>query len=110
MQLWSRILAGMCIIVAIIVTINLKADEEQCIQGKRVSELLKQLRSDNRGLLLRAARALIEAPANLRETLVTHLIEVLKSERENDRFSVAQVLGEYESGARKAVSYLPQYP
>lgn len=106
MQLWNKTLTVTCIIVAIIVTISLKADEEPCIQDKPISELLKQLRSDNRGLQLRAARALAEAPTNLRETLVPYLIEVLKSERENDRFVAAQVLGNYGSVARKAVPYL----
>ena len=94
------------VVLAIAISTSLNADEEPCIQGKPVSELLKQLRSDNRGLQLRAARALAEAPENLRESLVPPLIEILKSERENDRFSAAQVLGEYGKVARKAVPAL----
>jgi len=78
------------------------------LNGKPLSQWIQQLRSENRGLQLRAARALTEAPENLRPTIVPLLIPVLKSERENDRFVAAQVLGSYGPGARPAVpSLLP---
>lgn len=76
------------------------------LQGKPVSEWISQLRSDNRGLQLRAARALSEAPTELRPAIIPQIIPLLKSERENDRFAAAQILGEYGSSARIAAPEL----
>ena len=76
------------------------------VQGKPVSEWITQLRSENRGLQMRAARALSEAPAEARPALVPLMIPLLKSERENDRFVAAQVLGECGPLARPAVPEL----
>ncbi len=73
------------------------------VEGKPLSQWVKQLRSDNRGLQLRAARALATAPADLRPAIVPLVIPVLRSERENDKFVAAQVLGECGPAARKAV-------
>ncbi len=73
------------------------------IDGKPLSAWVKQLRSENRGLQLRAARTLGAAPASLHARIVPLVIPVLKSERENDRFAAAQVLGECGPAARAAV-------
>ncbi len=78
-----------------------EADPE--VEGRPLSQWVKQLRSDNRGLQLRAARTLGTAPADLRARTVPVVIAVLKSDRENDRFVAAQVLGGYGPAARKAV-------
>ena len=77
--------------------------DEPVIDRKPLSELVKQLRSENRGLQVRAARALSEAPTNLHAVIMPQVIPVLKSERENDKFVAAQVLGEYGAIARSAV-------
>jgi hypothetical protein len=81
-------------------------DEEPIIDGKSLSDWIKQLRSDNRGLQLRAAKALAAIPSNAIPQAVKALIPILKSERENDRFAAAQTLGEYGPLARAAVPYL----
>jgi hypothetical protein len=78
-------------------------DEDMVLQGKPVSEWIKQLRSENRGLQLRAAQVLSSAPTNLYERIIPQVIPVLRSERENDRFVAAQVLGSYGPGAKNAV-------
>ena len=51
---------------------------------------------------MRAARALAEAPTNLHAQIMRQVIPVLKSERENDKFVAAQVLGEYGAVSRSA--------
>jgi len=78
-------------------------DDDPKIKGKPVSKLIEQLRGDNRGLQVRAARALAEAPKELHEKIAPKLIPVLKSDRENDKFVAAQTLGEYGRVARAAV-------
>lgn len=80
--------------------------EDPVIGDKPLSQLLQQLRGENRGLQLRAARALAAAPEELHAKLVPLLIPVLKSGRENDKFVTAQVLGEYGPKARAAVPEL----
>ncbi len=78
-----------------------EADPE--IAGKKLSEWVQQLRSDNRGFQVRAARALAEAPEELRATIIPKVVPLLASDRENDKFVAAQVLGEYGPAARSAV-------
>jgi HEAT repeat protein len=78
-------------------------EEDPLIGDKPLSELVKQLKSENKGLQLRAAKALIEAPAELRPKMMPRMMELLKSERENDKFVAAQVLGECGPAARAAV-------
>ncbi len=73
------------------------------LNGKPLSQWVQQLRSDNRGLQVRAARALSEAPENLRPTILPKVVPLLRSDRENDRFVAAQILGEYGPMARSAV-------
>ena len=73
------------------------------VGDKPLSELLKDMRSKNRGDQMRAARALSEAPTNLHARIMPQVIPVLKSERENDKFVAAQVLGVYGPIARSAV-------
>lgn len=79
------------------------AEDDPDIGGKPLSELVKQLRSENRGFQVRASRALSEAPTNLHARIVPQVLPVLKSERENDKFVAAQILGEYGPVARAAV-------
>lgn len=73
------------------------------IGGKPLSEVIKQLRSDNRGFQMRASRALVDAPADLKPAIAPKVMPLLKSERENDKFVAAQVLGECGPLARSAV-------
>lgn len=81
-------------------------EEAHVIDGKSLSEWINQLRSDNRGLQLRAAKALAGVPSNAIPQAVKALIPILSSERDNDRFAAAQTLGEYGSAARSAVPHL----
>ena len=80
--------------------------DDPVIADRPLSQWMQQLRGENRGLQVRAARVLAEAPTNARPTVIEQVIPVLKSARENDRFVAAQVLGEYGSAARAAVSHL----
>lgn len=77
--------------------------DEPAVGDKTLSQQLKELRSDNRGFQLRAARALAEAPKELWPKILPQVLPVLKSERENDKFVAAQVLGEYGPIAKAAV-------
>jgi len=95
-----------CILALVLICQLVYADDDPIINDKPLSAWITQLRSDNRGLQLRAARTLAEAPAELRPRIVEQLIPVLKSERENDKFAAAQVLGEYGPVAISAVSDL----
>ncbi|MBA4388517.1 MAG: hypothetical protein C0404_11085 [Verrucomicrobia bacterium] len=81
-------------------------DDDPSIDGKTLSSLIKQLKSENRGFQLRAAKTLSESPTNLHAKIVPQVIPILKSERENDRFVAAQVLGDYGPVARAAVPEL----
>jgi hypothetical protein len=78
-------------------------EDDPAINEKPVSQWIKQLRSDNRGFQLRAAQALSGAPTNLYARIIPQVLPVLKSERENDKFVAAQVLGVYGPGSRRAV-------
>ena len=78
-------------------------DDDPTLGDKPLSVLLKQLQSENRGLQVRAARVLSDAPAELRPTIAPKVTPLLKSERENDRFVAAQFLGECGPVARSAV-------
>ena len=77
--------------------------DDPVIGDKPLSVLLKQLRSENRGLQVRAARILSDAPAELRSKIAPKVMPLLKSERENDRFVAAQFLGECGPVAGSAV-------
>ncbi|MBA4387967.1 MAG: hypothetical protein C0404_08290 [Verrucomicrobia bacterium] len=79
------------------------AEDDPVIGEKPLSELIKQLRSENRGLQMRASKALVEAPAELKPAIAPKVMPLLKSERENDKFVAAQVLGECGPVARPAV-------
>jgi HEAT repeat protein len=81
------------------------ADEPK-IKGKLVSEWIAQLRGPNRGLQLRAARALSAATPEQVPYVVSKLIPILESERQNDRFVAAQTLGNYGPAARAAMPKL----
>jgi hypothetical protein len=83
---------------------TLRAEEaDPAIDGKPLSELVKQLKSENKGLQLRAAKVLVEAPAELRPKMMPRMMELLKSERENDKYVAALVLGQCGPAARAAV-------
>jgi HEAT repeat protein len=82
------------------------AGEDAKIKGKPLSKWLSQLKSTNRGLQVRASRALAEAPKELHEKIVPELIPLLSSERKNDRAFAAQTLGRYGPAARAAVPHL----
>lgn len=77
-------------------------DDDPVIGEKPLSELLKQLRSENRGLQVRASKMLSEAPAEMRPKLMPKMFPLLKSERENDKFVAAQVLGDCGPAAKAA--------
>jgi hypothetical protein len=77
--------------------------DDPLIGEKRLSELLVQLRHQNKGIQLRAAKALIEAPAELRPKMMPKMMPLLKSERENDKYVAAFILGECGPAARAAV-------
>lgn len=77
-------------------------DVDVTIDGKPVADLIKQLRSENRGFQMRAAQSLTKASSNDYPKIVPLLIPLLKSERENDRFVAAQTLGEYGPVSRVA--------
>lgn len=79
------------------------AEDDPDVGGKALSEQIKQLRSDNRGFQVRVSRALMEAPAALKPAIAPKVIPLLKSERENDKFVAAQVLGECGPVARPAI-------
>ena len=82
------------------------AGEDVKIKGKPLSKWLTQLRNENRGLQVRAARALAEAPKELHEKIIPEVIPILASDRKNDRAFAAQVLGAYGPAARAAVPHL----
>lgn len=79
------------------------ADEELMIGDKPVSAILKQLSDPNKGIQVRAARTLADAPAELRPKLMPKVMPLLKSERENDKYVAAQFLGECGPAAKAAV-------
>jgi HEAT repeat protein len=83
-----------------------EGEEEVRIKGKTLSALVKQLNSSNRGLQVRAARALSEAPKELYPKIVPRMIPLLEAERENLRFVAAQTLGNCGPLAREAVPKL----
>jgi HEAT repeat protein len=80
--------------------------DEPTIEGRPISELIKQLEDSNRGIATRAARALANAEQKDQPKLVPILIPYLSSDRENTRAPVAQALGEYGPTARAAVPHL----
>jgi hypothetical protein len=94
----SVLVLGACVVEA--------GEEEVRIKGKPLSTLIKQLTGTNRGLQVRAARALAAAPEEVRPKVAEKLIPILKSKRENDRFAAAQTLGQYGPAAKAAVPNL----
>lgn len=98
-----RSIAVLVMAMMIVSACALAGEDDPKIKGKPVSKLIEQLRGDNRGLQVRAARALAEAPKELHEKIAPKLIPVLKSDRENDKFVAAQTLGQYGVVARAAV-------
>ncbi|MBM4038431.1 MAG: HEAT repeat domain-containing protein [Planctomycetes bacterium] len=90
-------------VVAVLACLCWAEEAEPELEGKPLSQWVRQLRSDNRGLQVRAARTLGAAPGELHAGIVPLVLPVLKSERENDKFAAAQVLGECGPAARKAV-------
>jgi hypothetical protein len=98
------LVAGCSMLLAALGVLNcVFADDDPQIGDKPLSELLKQLRSENRGLQMRASQALSAAPTNLHARIIPQVIPVLRSERENDKFVAAQVLGVYGPVSRVAI-------
>jgi hypothetical protein len=91
------------LVAAMLVAACAADDDDPKIKGKPLSKLISQLRGGNRGLQVRAARALAEAPKELHAKIAAKLIPVLRSDRENDKFVAAQTLGQYGPVARAAV-------
>ncbi len=103
-----RMLATLCAIACVatvrLVDVAAAAEaQEPELQGRPLAEWVSQLTDTNRGKQLRAARALSEAPEEIRPAIIERLRPILASERENDRFVAAQVLGDYGPAARAAV-------
>ena len=80
--------------------------DDPTIKGRKLSRWVSQLRSRNIGLQMRASRALRRAPEELRPRIIPKLLPILKSDRENDRYAAAQVLGDYGPAAKAAVPSL----
>ncbi|MFC1672433.1 HEAT repeat domain-containing protein, partial [Planctomycetota bacterium] len=96
-----------CIAICLAVSVAPAGEEEVIkIKGKTLDQLIKQLDSPNRGLQVRAGRALSEAPKKIWEKIVPKLIPLLEADRENLRFIAAQTLGNYGPVARAAVPRL----
>ncbi|MFO7900444.1 MAG: HEAT repeat domain-containing protein [Planctomycetota bacterium] len=76
------------------------------IKGRPLSRWLKQIQSRNRGLQMRASRALREAKEEQIPKIIPRLLPLLGADRRNTRFPVAQVLGEYGPAAHVAVPHL----
>jgi HEAT repeat protein len=101
-----RIFLALCMIVFAVSAAAGGDEEEIKIKGKTLSQLIKQLNSSNRGLQVRASRAISEAPKEAWPKIVPKLIPLLEAERENLRFVAAQTLGKYGPVARAAVPKL----
>ena len=61
------------------------AADDPIIGDKPLSQVIKQLRSDNRGLQLRAAQSLAKAPAEYQAQIVPQVIPVLQSDERAGR-------------------------
>ncbi len=104
-RLWIT-LCVLCAMLCLIAAAVPAGEEEIKIKGKTLDQLLKQLDSPNRGLQVRASRAISEAPEKLWPKLVPKLIPLLEADRENLRFVAAQTLGKYGPLARAAAPKL----
>lgn len=95
----------LCLLVSGVIAV---AADDTDIDGKPLSQLLKQLGGDNRGLQIRAAQTLSAAATNtdLKANIFPMVLPILKSERENDKFVAAQVLGVCGPSAKAAVADL----
>jgi hypothetical protein len=99
----------LCVVAAICfawTTASTAAGDEKAepkLKGKPLSKWIEQLNHANRGLQVRAARTLSEAPKELRPKIMPQLIPLLGHKRENLLCWVAQVLGSYGPEARAAV-------
>ncbi len=78
-------------------------EEDPTIKGKPLSKWIAQLGNKNRGLQVRASRALSEVPPEKVAAVVPKLIPLLKSDRQNTRAYVAQALGTYGPPAKASV-------
>jgi len=76
---------------------------EPKLKGKSISHWLKQVDHTNRGLQVRAGKALSEAPEELQDILIPKLIPLLKAKRENTRPWAALALGEYGPKSKAAI-------
>ncbi|MBA4389190.1 MAG: hypothetical protein C0404_14550 [Verrucomicrobia bacterium] len=97
------LIAGLCLTGLLAAAQAVAQDDDPMIGEKPLSELLKQLKSENRGIQVRAAKVLADAPAEVRPKMMPKMMVLLKSERENDKFVAAQVLGECGPAAKAAI-------
>jgi hypothetical protein len=102
-RIYPTVVAAAAALSAFQVLPTISQEDDPVIEEKPLSQLVKQLRSENRGLQLKASQTLSKAPAELHAQIVPLVIPVLKSERENDKFVAAQILGNYGPPARVAV-------
>lgn len=97
-------MAGAMLVASVLFGAVARAEGDDIqVDGKPLSDLIKQLQGENRGLQVRAAQSLAKAESNDVPKIVPRLIPVLRSERENDKFVAAQTLGNYGPVARAAV-------
>jgi len=92
--------------ITVLVCAAAAGGNEIVIKGKPLSTWMKDMKGENRGLQLRASRALAEATAEQIPKIVPQLIPLLGDARENTRLPAAQILGEYGTAAREAVPNL----
>jgi HEAT repeat protein len=103
-----RIAAPLCLSIAVLILVLPASggEKEPKVKDKPLSHWIKGVQSENRGLQLRASRALKEAKKEDIPKIVPKLLPLLSADRENTRFPVAQVLGGYGPPARQAVPHL----
>ncbi len=99
------LVAAMAILAGVSVLTGWAADDPK-IKGKPLSTHIKNLENKNRGLQVRAARAISEAPEDVWDAVIPKLLPLLNSERENTRAWAAQALGNYGPKSRAAVKDL----
>ncbi len=78
-------------------------DQDPVIGGAKLSKILKDIQSMNRGIQVRAAKKLSEAPPESADAVIPKLIPLLKAERQNVHAWVALALGNFGAKSKVAV-------